>query len=147
MSSIARPRLASVARRSLLASTLAAALGAHAAEAAPFQEGKTVDCPSGSICTLKLGGTPNTVRLNLQHVSCKLLATEPVASWVLQLFDGSNALFIPTHAQDVELRSFVGTAPVTFLTGGRKIEVQALTTTPTATQLSCTLTGVTAPRS
>ena len=123
----------------------AAMLASSMAYAADFQEGHIKNCAGANTCTLNFAGPGLGKKLRLQHVTCRLTTNVAAPAWVVQYFDGTHGLFVPTVIQDAARRSFVATAPVTFFTGGSNITVQALLGGFIDSQLACTITGQSSP--
>ena len=113
------------------------------AYAVNYQEGQTVNCTTDNICRTEEFRNPGAgISLRITHLTCKLLTSERAPAWVIQFFDGNNALYIPTVIQDDEGRSFVATTgAMTFFSGGGNMRVEALLGASMDAQLSCTLTG------
>jgi hypothetical protein len=129
-------------RTCMLVSSLAVTLlSITLAHAAPFQEGKFRNCTNENICRLNFDGPGPNRTLTIQHITCKVLTTQAAPAWVVQLFDGTNALYLKTEIQDNARRSFVAGGPVLFRTGGDNIHVEALLGAFMDSQIACTITG------
>ena len=120
--------------------TIAIATTAHAAI---FQEGRIKNC-AGETCTLSLTVPAPGKTLRVQHVSCRLRTSTPASQAIVQLFDGVNAVFVPTAVQDNGARrAFVANSPVTYFTvGGRPFfTIEAVLGAPINSEFACTVTA------
>ena len=62
-----------------------------------------------------------------------------MGGWLIELFDGNNALYIKAIPQSNYIS--VASNPVDFLTGGSNIIITAFLEDVTRSQLACTLSG------
>ena len=131
-------------RKIVFSSTFAfTLLGSALAYAAPFQAGKSANCTNSNICRLRFAGPSPGKTLTVEHMTCKVLTTTAAPAWVVQMFDGTHALYLNTEIQDDAQRSLVAGGPVTFRTRGTTLTVEALLGGFMDSQLSCTITGQT----
>src|SRR4051794_30565257 len=112
--------------RTLIVSSAAVTLASSAAYSADFQEGHFKACAAINSCSVHFTGPGPGKKLKLQNVTCKLLTSTPANAWVIELFDGNNALYLKSEIEDNNRRSFVAGGPVSFITGGNNIDITAL---------------------
>ena|SRR5689334_15116780 len=127
--------------RTMVVSSLAVMFASSAAYSADFQQGTFKACSATNTCAVHFTGPGAGKKLRLQNVVCKLLTSTPANAFVIELFDGNNALYLKAEAEDTVGRSFVAGGPTLFITGGNNINITALVGGITDSLLACTITG------
>ena len=117
--------------------------------AADFQEARHKFCIRSSACTLNFAGPGTGQRLRIDHITCRLkyVAVPPGGQWLVSLFDGTHALYLPMNLgllqlkNDTLYRTVVGSAPTTFFSGGQGFKITSSNGQRINADLSCTIKG------